>query len=278
MYLRKIIWIACVFMVSAYVFITNNYTFEYEFLFVTALSFLFEFINGATGMGFGTLSAQAFIWMNFSPSLTVQNILISELITGFVASYFHSGDKNINFFTPRNRLATLIITFGCVLGVFIGVPTAMKMQKDVLIASTGVVTIICGLIILFMLNVIRRYSHSKMMALSTIAAFNKSLTGGGFGALLTSGQIIGGLEGKSAAAITSFAKGITGGIGIVVYLANGSQVELKYLLAILVGSFLAVPFATGFIKKFDERQVKKIIAIVTLIMGTITLLKGLHYL
>jgi hypothetical protein len=275
---KKIGWSILVVVFWAVSFIHLDYSFESKFVAVAILAFLFEFINGATGMGFGTLSTHAFLWMNFSPTLTIQNILISELFTGLLSSYFHSQDKNIDFLTVKNRTTVTILLIGCLFGVFIGVHAAMKMNKDVLVIFMGVVTVICGLFILHFKNKTRIYHHGKMLGLAIVAAFNKSVTGGGFGALLTSGQIIGGIEGKSASAITSFAKGITGGTGIAVYILQGSILDIKYLMFTLLGSFLAVPAATGFVKKSDEDGVKMIIAVVTIILGVLTTLKGSHIL
>jgi uncharacterized membrane protein YfcA len=274
--MNRIVYIFMVLSIGVAVILTSGYGFEWKFLLVTLIAFCFEFVNGATGMGFGTLSAHTLLWLNFNPVMIVQNILISELITGFTASHFHQEDKNIDFFTSRNKTATAMITIGCILGVFVGVPTAMQMQKDNLIAATGAITILCGIFIFWMLNKVREYGNKKMLGLSIVAAFNKSLTGGGFGALLTSGQVISGVEGKNAAAITAFAKGITGGFGIALYIARGSTLDTKLLVAMLIGSLTSVPLATGFIKRFDEKKVKIIIAVVTIFMGILTLLKGLH--
>lgn len=273
---QRFFFITIVSFLGIFLYYKLGYPFERSFFLVVFIAFLFEFINGATGMGFGTLSTHMLLWMNYSPFLIVPNILISEFITGFAASHFHQKDKNINFYTHQNKLATLMITVGCVCGVFMGVPAALQIQKNNLIILTGFLTIVCGFIIFYFRDRVQQYQNGKMFGLSILAAFNKSLTGGGFGALLTSGQMVSGRDGKSSAAITAFAKGITGGFGITLYLMRGTNLDIKLLLAMLIGSMTSVPLATGFIKRFEERNVKLIISFVTVFMGIVTLLKGLN--
>jgi uncharacterized membrane protein YfcA len=52
-----------------------------------------------------------------------------------------------------------------------------------------------------------------------VAAFNKGLSGGGYGPLVTAGQVVSGLPPKHAVAISSVAESFTCVVGLAAYLA-----------------------------------------------------------
>ena len=58
----------------------------------------------------------------------------------------------------------------------------------------------------------------KIIFSGTIASFNKGMSGGGYGPIVTVGQILSGVEGKSAVGITSLAEGLTCLVGVITYI------------------------------------------------------------
>ena len=118
------------------------------------------------------------------------------------------------------------------------------------------------------------FSWKKIIGLGLIASFNKGLSGGGYGPVVTSGQILCGVDGKSAVGITSLAEGLTCAVGIAMYLLiSKSPLDLKLAPFIVLGAVLSVPFSVKSVKKITEKRLKLAIAILTIILGLFTIIK-----
>jgi len=115
------------------------------------------------------------------------------------------------------------------------------------------------------------YRPSTLIGIGTLAAFNKAFSGGGYGPLVTSGQIVSGINAKSAVAITSLAESFTCLVAIIGYIISSIYFEtnVNWLFAIPMGlgAALSVPMATLTIKSLPEKYVKRIIGLVTCLLA-----------
>ena len=160
---------------------------ESAYLVIAAL--IMEFIDSALGMMYGTVLSPLLIIMNYPVKDVVPSILISQAIGGFVASWRHHRLKNADFNsgTTDRRIAVTIIWFGvfaCLIGVFLSVsisPKVLNTYIGLLITVIGV-QILCGRSLIL--------TNGKIYFLGFVSAFNKALTGGGFGPLVAGGQLV----------------------------------------------------------------------------------------
>ncbi|MHA1492098.1 MAG: sulfite exporter TauE/SafE family protein, partial [Promethearchaeota archaeon] len=87
-------------------------------LLVIIVAFLFELMDSAAGMGFGTGLTPLLLLLGYSPLQVVPTILISEAISGLIDSYFDNEFENVDFsFRPLSystKLALIIALFGCI--------------------------------------------------------------------------------------------------------------------------------------------------------------------
>jgi hypothetical protein len=90
---------------------------------------------------------------------------------------------------------------------------------------------------------------------------------------MTSGQILGGIRGKASVAITSFAEGFTCLIGVILFLVRSRSIHLDLLVPVLAGALLSVPFSVEIVKQVQERRLKELIAVLTILMGAFTIVK-----
>jgi uncharacterized membrane protein YfcA len=254
--------LGCAPLVAAGVYVPRTSLFA-----ISLAAFMCEFVDSAFGMGFGTMLAPLLLVAGFSPTDVVPVILVSELLTGFGAAFFHAKDENVSFARGSKPLsAGILLSIGSVLGVFIGAPVFLKSSTRLLTLFIGVIITISGVAIFYCLDHAFRYRRAGVFTLATIAAFNKTLSGGGYGPLMTSGQLLVGVEAKAAAAITSLSEGV----------ASRGHYNLDLLIAVLTGSLLVVPLATGSVRRLNERTMKKGIGVATLILGCWTVLKALR--
>ncbi len=268
---------------------------------IIAISFLCEYMDSTLGMGYGTTLTPLFLLMGFSPGQIVPAILVSQLICGLLAGFFHHAEGNVNF-RPHNldalrirdiirpgtyfrnllrslpmHLKTALLLGVCsTLGVVIAVFVAVSIPKFWLKMYIGVLVLSMGVLILVMFNKKLSFSFWKIGGLGLLAAFNKGLSGGGYGPLITAGQILSGVEGKNAIGITALAEGITCFAGVAMYLLIGGK-ETNWSLTrwIVLGAVFSVPLCAKSVKFIPERKLKAAIAVLTIILGALTIYKTL---
>ena len=129
-----------------------------------------------------------------------------------------------------------------------------------------------GILILATLKKRFKFSWKKISFIGILAAFNKGISGGGYGPLVTSGQILSGVESKSAIGITSLAEGLTCFVGVITYLTlTNHTVDWSLSPSLILGAILSVPVGAYTVKKFKSGSLRLIIGIATLILGLVTL-------
>ena len=269
--------------------------------FIALGAFFCEYMDSTLGMGYGTTLTPVLLLMGFSPAEIVPSILLSELITGLLAGIFHHREGNVNFkpktmdvFKITNllsplgyietvkktlplhlKVALLLATcsiFGTVAAVFI----AVSIPKFWLKLYIGVLVLVMGLVILLFINRNFKFSWKRIAMLGLIASFNKGMSGGGYGPLVTSGQILSGVEGKSAVGITSLSESLTCLVGVIAYmLVCKNPIDWKLAPYLILGAVLSVPLSAKSVKIFSPRKLKLAIAILTITLGSFTIIKTL---
>ena len=115
-----------------------------------------------------------------------------------------------------------------------------------------------------------------IMVIAYLCEYMDSTLGMGYGPLVVSGQILSGVEGKNAIGITSMAEGITCALGVLIYFFTAKN-NINWQLApiIIAGAVCAVPFSAKSVKIINPKLLKALIALLTIILGVLTLFKTL---
>ena len=92
---------------------------------------------------------------------------------------------------------------------------------------------------------------------------------------MTSGQVMGGVEGRAAVGITSLAEAFTCLAAASLFLLRGNTLHLGLLVPVLTGALLTVPFSAQIVRHIPERGFKKVIAVVTIALGLFSLIRAL---
>lgn len=243
---------------------------------IFAAAMLCEFGDSTLGMGYGTILTPALMLFGFSPLQIVPTILISELCTGFSASggLQLSGVVNMKPGT-RGFFVAVILSLCSIVGTVAAIFVAVHISKQFLSLWIAVLIIAMGILILLNTAKPLAFSKTRVIVLGLIASFNKGLSGGGYGPLVTGGQVVAGVEAKNAVAITSFAESFTCLIGIITYLANGKPLYFPLIVPMILGAICAIPLAIVTVKDTHAKHFKKVIGVGVLILG-ILLLKGIN--
>jgi len=235
---------------------------------------LCEYMDSSLGMGYGTTLTPLLILFGYEPLQIVPAVLLSELATGVAAGVMHQRDGNVDFFRdPAARRTTLLLTSLSAVGALVAVAVAVQVSKFWLgLFITGIV-IAMGVVILATRRRQLRYHAGAIIAVGAVAAFNKGLSGGGYGPLVTAGQVVSGLPAKPAVAVTSVAEAATCLVGVLGYLAAGKAIAWNLAVPLTTGALLSVPMATVTVRHLSEHVVRGLVGAVTLALGFLALLK-----
>lgn len=236
----------------------------------------FEFMDSTLGMGYGTSLTPILLLMGYEPLDLVPTILVSEFLSGFAASFFHAEAGNVSF-APRSLhlRAALILSVCSLIGVAIGVQFAFHAPQHILRLAIGAIITVSGILILAVSHRTFAFHAWKISLLGIVASFNKAVSGGGYGPLMTSGQVLSGVEARAAVGITSFAEGFTCLAGVLLFLARGQRLELELLIPVASGALLSVPVSARIVQQVREDWMKRVVAVFTLVMGVLILWKAL---
>lgn len=248
--------------------------FEFSAL-IIIMAFICEYIDSSLGMGYGTTLTPLLLIMGYNPLQIVPCVLLSELITGLSAAFFHHKFKNSNFKFGGIDLKIALVMAGCsVFGTVGAVFVALNLPKFYIKLYIGVLVLSMGILILATLKRTFKFSWKKISSLGILAAFNKGISGGGYGPLVTSGQILSGVESKSAIGITSLAEGLTCFVGVITYLTfTNNTVDWSLSPSLILGAILSVPIGAYTVKKFKGGSLRLIVGIATTVLGLFTLWK-----
>ncbi len=225
-----------------------------------------EYMDSSLGMGYGTTLTPVLLLAGFEPLQIVPAVLLSELMTGLTAGLLHQRDA-------RARKTTLLLGSLSGVGALLAVWVAISISKFWLGLFITAIILAMGVIILLTRNRQVPYRAGGIVTVGAVAAFNKGLSGGGYGPLVTAGQVVSGLPAKHAVAVTSVAESLTCLIGLLGYLAMGKHIAWELAMPLTLGALLSVPMATLTIKRSTEAGLRGVVGVVTLVLGGVALLK-----
>lgn len=242
---------------------------------VFLLAFVCETVDSSLGMGYGTILTPVLFLLGYSPLEIVPLVLFSEFLSGITASFMHHKVGNVNLKPGTRHFKTaLILGFCSIIGSIIAVFFAISVSATLIQGYIAFLLIILGLTNYITINKKISFSWKKIILLGGLASFNKGLSGGGYGPLVTGGQLLSGLNSKNAVSITSLAEGLTCLIGVLTYLTlNNININYHLGIALLAGALLSTPVSVHVVKKIKENMFKNIISISILTLGLLTFIK-----
>jgi len=266
-------------------------------IFLVVGAFICGLINSSLGMMYGTILSPILLIAGFDLIVVVPAILFSQTIGGLTASIFHHRFKNTNFSlksknpkviiksffklgllesfkkgTTRDfRVGSFVAIFG-VIATFMSVLIAVNIPKEFLKTYIGLLVIFIGFILLW--KPVFKFSWKKMWVVSIISAFNKSVTGGGFGPVVTSGQIMAGRDIKNSIGTTAFAGVPICIIGFLMYMLIEGISDWSLIGFLSIGAIIAAPFGARITASFkSEKRLKFSLGILSIFLGILVISK-----
>ncbi len=266
---------------------------ETIFIIIFIISLLAEYMDATIGMGYGTTLTPLLLAIGFSPLQVVPAILAAQFVAGIFAAILHHKAGNVDFdfnndpehkivkrlgtlgYIPKSNASkvAMVLIISSITGVFIAVYVALLLSVFYLKLYIGVLVTIMGILIIIKHKTENKFSWKKILGLGLLASFNKGISGGGYGPLVVSGQILSGVETKNSIGITALAEGVTCFIGVITYFVIGTNVDWTLAPYMILGSIISVPLSVYTVKRMPIKRFTLIVGIATLILGVYTLAK-----
>jgi uncharacterized membrane protein YfcA len=240
---------------------------------IMGLAFGCEFIDTSLGGGYGTILAPVLLLFSISTLLIVPSILISETATGLTAMLFHHRYKNceykwLNDNTKIYGLISIIGTIGTIIAVYIAVSISQNWVK----LYIGAIVIAMGL--LAVTSIKFAFSWKKIFILGGVAGFNKSISGGGYGPLMTAGQVVSGRNPKDSIGIALATETPICIAGFITYYIFTGSIDFTLAILLTIGALAATPIGALATKKItNEKLARRLVGILALGLGIYTIIR-----
>lgn len=247
---------------------------EQIFIPIVLLAFICELVDSSLGMGYGTTLTPILLAMGYEPIMIVPAVLLSEAITGLLAGLLHQEFGNVNL-RPGTRDFKIALTLAIpsVIGVLLAVIIAINIPSWLIKLYIGTLVLTMGFIILRKRQSEYPFSWKRIACLGWIAAFNKGISGGGYGPVVTAGQVLSGVRGRNAVGIASLAEGITSIVGLGIYLVSGTSLSLPLASSLILGAVCSVPISAYIVNRLPQGRLTYIIGGMSTLLGGYTLVK-----
>jgi len=250
-----------------------------RFFMLALIALVCEYVDSTLGMGYGTTLTPLLLILPFGldPLTIVPAVLISELFTGIAGGISHNeaGNLNLKPGTMDFKIAMTLAVCSMV-GAVLAVIIAVNIDKTTLKLVIGGIVLAVGIVLVATKGAKFRFSWKKILALGLIASFNKALSGGGYGPVVMGGQLVSGVKGKSAIGITSLAEGLTCLVGVILFVIAGKITDLSLALPLTLGAVCSIPFSAYTVRQMHQKWLVTAIAVLTIVLGTWTILKTLY--
>ncbi|UCH64067.1 MAG: sulfite exporter TauE/SafE family protein [Fidelibacterota bacterium] len=244
---------------------------------IVALAFACELVDSGLGMGYGTILTPVLLLLGYEPVEIVPAVLLSEFITGLTAGIAHHEFGNLNLNRgSRDFKVTFLLAGLSLIGVVGAVAIAISVPVWVIKVYIGILVLAIGVSILLLRSRQLSFCWRRVSGLGVLAAFNKGISGGGYGPVVTGGLVLSGVGSRNAVGMTSLAESVTSALGVLgYYLATRAQIPWHLAPSLLMGALLSVPLAAYAVSRLPHKRLKLAIGGTTTILGCWTLVKVL---
>jgi uncharacterized membrane protein YfcA len=233
-------------------------------LLLIGVALVMEFIDSFLGMMYGTVLSPLLILAGYNAKTVVPAILISQAVGGFVASWRHHKLGNANFSKGAvDRQISLKVIWLGVLASIIGVFLSVKAL------NTYIALLVIVIAVMIFLQKTFIMTSAKIFILGFISAFNKALSGGGFGPLVAGGQLVfKDRQEKGAIGSTDFAEAPICLISFILWLFLKGLPDLQLTIPLCIGAGFGGLFGPEALSRITSRnKLKFALGVLVLVEG-----------
>jgi len=244
-----------------------------ELLVIFLLAIVMEIIDSGLGCMYGSLLAPILIIAGYNPLIIIPSVLISQALGGFLASYQHHNVKNAEW-RPKSKdlkIASVLILLG-IIAVFIGAFIGSAISPILLKTYIGILCIAMGTLVILKKKF--KFSWKKISIIAAISAFNKSLSSGGYGPIVATGNIASGIDEKRAIGITDFAEAPICLVAFIAWLVISGLPSVSLILPLCAGAGIGGLIGPYLLSKVKSTNIIKLaVGLLAFASGVIVLIK-----
>jgi len=262
-----------------------------ELVLLIAGGFGAELLDASLGMLYGTILSPVLIIAGYDPLVVVPSILLTQAVAGFAAAIGHHRLRNADFgidnaaikkrdggsFVAALRRAVAqdskVVLVVSSLGVAASVGAAFiatNIPKVALSTYIGVLVLVMGVVLVSRSTF--RFSWRKVLGIGALSAFNKGLSGGGFGPVVTAGQLISGRESRNAIGATTLSEAPICIAGFLIYLLQSEMSDWTLVTFLGIGGILGAIVGPHITARFrSEKAIRVGLGVLVLALGAWTL-------
>ena len=245
---------------------------------VLVLALACEYMDAAIGMGYGTALSPILLLMDVDPVYAIPAVVFGQICGGLSGSLSHHRLGNVNLNFGRNgwsldaRVAGLLILCG-VVGALVAVTTAISVSPFVVKMYVGAMVLVIGIWVILTRNREGSLSWKGLTAIGLVSSFNKGISGGGYGPLVTSGQVINGRRIKNAIGSTTFAEAFVCMVAFVAYVVVGRGISWQLCAATSAGAVIGAPLAAYTVRAVSSSGLKLAVGVATVCLGIMAIVR-----
>ena len=242
------------------------------------LSFASGYVDSSLGMGYGVTLTPILLILGYHPLDVIPAVLVSQIGNNVFASIAHHTVGNVDL-KPGGRAfwITVVIGISSVIGTIGAALIALRLPVTVLEAWIGILVFVIGVITLASYGKHLKFTWKKIFSLGLLAGFNKGTTGGGYGPIITGGQLLCGVTAPNAVAITQLAETFACFAGAGAFFLGSDVFNWQLAPFMAVGAVAAVPFSALTVRVLKPTQLKISVGVLTSALGILLLLKLFVY-
>ncbi|GAB4324618.1 MAG: hypothetical protein Kow0069_30280 [Promethearchaeota archaeon] len=245
---------------------------------MVALSFSSALVNAFLGGGYGTYLVPFALYLGLAPVEVVPAVLFVHAIVNLIPHLIGrvAGRKRVALVPDERRAFATLLAFG-VVGMAASTVLVGVLRPRIVQALVGAATLGVGALVALRSKVPPKskaswYTLKRVGGVGLVAAFCKGLTGGGYGTLVAGGQVLCGVEGRSAAKVNSLSNGLLSALGVAFFVAGDpSALNPSIALVLLTGALPALPVARLIFRGLPNQQLVRFDAGLIVALGLVTL-------
>ncbi len=242
------------------------------------LSFASGYVDSSLGMGYGVTLTPILLILGYRPLDVVPAVLISQIGNNVLAAIAHHTIGNVDL-RPGGRAFWITVAIGIssTIGTVGAALLALRLPEKTLEAWIGILVFVIGVITLASYGKHLAFGWKKILAFGFFAGFNKGTTGGGYGPVITGGQLLCGVTAANAVAITQLAETFACVGGAATFFWGSDSFSWRLAPFMVVGAVAAVPFSALTVRVLRPTQLKISVGVLTSALGILLLLKLFVY-
>jgi len=228
------------------------------------IGFMGQYFDASIGMGYGTITVPLLLLLGIPPTYAVPAVLLSETVLCFFSGSVHHTAGNV-----QRKVALPLILTG-VLGTVLGVPLTFFLPDRETNAFIGIILMTIGF--LSLLNVARgikmgEHSPNKIRVSGFFAGFTNGISGGGYGAISTTGLLSAGVDAHIAVGSTILSETVVSLSGVLLYSYLLRELNWGVTLPLLIGGAVATPIGALTTRSSPSRKLGAAIGVVVMSLG-----------